>query len=229
MKTTLRQLIDPANYYCSTIAEYALIVQELMKTATAWRSGNCGGGPYGDLNGYHGCTGGGEQCWHSNRNHSVTAQQHRETLRNALLRALCNPAGEKWRRSISLDLDKEFKLRVKGDGGSRSEESAFNDFMVLNKTRVDHPHSFNSCHRVVNVIWEPQLQISIYGINVTARFTTMSEIRTSGTCASAWDMSFLLGEWNKPWSPYRETFTEFIRRSIDFIKGLKAAEHSRKI
>ena len=148
-----------------------------------------------------------------------------------MLNALCSQEASsvRWRKSIGLTLHTPFKLKVRDLAYAGDEEKKlFLELFALEKTRIDAPRSFNSCHRNINVLWRPQLKIAYDAVYLDIRVTNMTEIRRSKQCASCWGLSFLLREPCPPWSPYRETFVEFLQRSITFIKTRKASD-SRNI
>lgn len=229
MKRKLYELVCPSDYHYSTIAERAFVLHKLMQSAINFRRDGRweSDGPSEILNSHHGCTNSGETEWTSDRNGLTTWDEHRECLRDTLLRAICSqdPLVIKWRASIDLTLTTQFNFPIrKIEYSSTEEESAWKSFIALDRIRLPGM-SFNSCHRAINTLCFPQLVISRHGINVQIEVTTATELRESGGCASRWTLGFLLDEQNANWSPGKETFVEFLNRSVAFIKSRDAKIH----
>lgn len=229
MNTTIAKQIAPSFFHYGTIAERVLVLQHLMQSATKYRANGRWGeyGPSNNLNGYHGCTNSCDTVWHSSRNGLVSWQDHFNNLGEMLLASQCESCNidKKWRSKSGVGLHTAIKLRVRKNAyTSIAEQKSWVAFQKLHATVVDAPNSFNSCHKKVNVLCYPQLTISANHIRLRVSVTDAYELRHEKTLGlSSWDFDFLLGEGNtnQPWSPFRETFVQFIDRTVKFYKTRK--------
>lgn len=229
MKITVAELLDPRYEGHKTMGERIIVLQHLMRSAHKYRvKGRWGeSGPSEILNGHHGCTNAAAAPWSSGRRGCRTWEEHFHALGDALLGALCSAetVNVKWRADIGLSLGAVFAFRARKLAYAGDEEKkALAAFFALECTRLDPPHSFNSCHRRINVLWRPELLVCAEAVRLAVRLSDMTEIRRSKGGASSWSLGFLLREPLPAWKPCRDTFVEFLNRSVDFIKSRKATD-----
>ncbi len=243
MKKTLSELLDPSFNYYRSLGELARTLQYLMQTAEHYRQPGRWGesGPTETLNGYHGCTNSNHTEWHSDRqsfcffdrDHDqaerrpfTTWQQNHDSMYSCILAAICGDraAERQWRKEKGIDLHMLLKFPMAYQHADK-EIKAWDAVTALHglKLPVD---TLNPCHRRVNVLCFPQITISRESISLKMQVTQRYELRS--TCPSSWGACYLAGVDNPAWRPSKETFADFLLRTVEFHKALQPRPEMRK-
>ncbi len=226
MKTSLAHLVDPRFRSSVGFGVCALVLQNLLRTAEAFR--DCGrwgtSGPSESLCGYHGCVNLRNQSWHSRRQswEPLRSPAHIENILSCILSSLCSnsPAYKKWLKDHKISLSTEFAIRSRdSEYRSHGEEDAFDAFLALHGHRV--PESLNSVHDDVNVLCFPELFIGSNGISLSVQATSEEELRVSKICASRWSVTFITEQPAPKWMPTRELFADFLKRGTEYYRNVK--------
>lgn len=224
MKKTLGELLDPSFDHYRSIGELAKTLSFLMTNAQQYRDkGEWGeSGIHETLVNYRSCVNCLSHNWHSSRittqSETTTWQQNHDTIYECILGSLCAtfPSACKWRACHEIGLDMLLKFPMAYQNQEK-ERNAWDALMSLHK-HVLPVKSLNTCHRGVNVLADPQLIISKDSIHIAVAVTLKSELRESARCYSRWDYSFLTRTAPNKWNCQRETFAEFVLRSVAFYK-----------
>lgn len=226
MKKSLAELLSPSFDHYRSIGELAGTLQFLLSSSVAYRAKERWGwfGPTEQLNGYNGCVNCETTAWHSSRitagtGKVTTWQQNHDSLYSCILGSLCDETAIacEWRAINKIALHMLLKLRM--DYQHKDEEiEAWHGFMAMHRHRLA-VRTLNRCHKHVNLLVEPQLVISRFGVWIKVSVTLSSEIKQSPLCYSRWDFGFLTRSESPKWKPAKETFAEFVNRSTDYYRN----------
>jgi hypothetical protein len=233
MKKTLAELLNPAFNHYRSIGELAKALQFLLRNADDFRAGKRfdSHGPTEVLTNHDGCRNCLNYNWSSLRINTYTGrdtatwQEAHDSLYQCILSALCKqgPAEQKWRETQGISLTTLIKTPMAYQN-SREEQDTWEDFLSLHKFKLG-VKTLNSCHRGVNILCEPSINIGRDAIWIDTNVTLRSEMKISPRCYSRWNTCFLLRDTKKhstppKWNCHRETFAKFLTRATDFYKGI---------
>lgn len=230
MKKTLAELLHPGFGHYRSIGELARTLRHLLATAHTFRTpGRWGSsGPSEELCDYGSCVNCADQPWHSGRINSTsghhgttTWQENHDSIYECILAAICNeyPACERWRKRHKIHLHMPLRFPMAYQNNDK-EKTAWESVLSLHRHKLP-VSTLNSCHRAVNVLAAPELEISRFSITLRVCVTQRTEMRTSPDCYSRWDACFLTRTLKPKWNCQRETFANFLLRAVEFYRGLK--------
>ena len=222
MNKTLAELLDPDFDHYRSVGELARTMQFLLAAAKPFHRPRRTG-PSETLADYTSCHGSYAQHWHSgrmthgfNNNYTVTWQQVHDNLYRRILAGLCN--WPDWRKKCKIDLHMPLKFPMAYQH-KEPEIVAWDKLMALHGYKLP-VSTLNSCHRSVNVLAAPELEILPDGIIISVQVTQRQELR-SGRCFSRWDANLLTHTKEPCWNCRREMFAEFVERAVAFYKALQ--------